>query len=99
MTRQEYLNKNAHREYYAQYVDHPTKQLVLRTIGFNALIDSNNKHFNDIPLRRWDGLVKRLSQKVVDKLKANGDYLSLGVGVCILKEAARQLVEEEKAKQ
>lgn len=52
-----------------------------------ALRASDN-HLNTIRLGRWDSYVSRLSGATT-ALKARGDFLSLGNGVCILKEAAR----------
>lgn len=82
-----------HRSYFAQYVNDAVKGLVLRYIGLEVVRRSKDPHLNDIPLHRWDLLVRKLPRVVVDQLKANGDFLSLGTGVCILKEAARLLVE------
>lgn len=88
MTRDEYLNQAsstaAHRAYYAQYVGEQVKLLVARVFG-GELYKSKDPHLNDLELRRWDAL------------KANGDYLTLGTGVCVLKEAARQLIESQSA--
>lgn len=82
-----------HREYYAQYVNKAAPALVRSRIGEKELEASTDPHFNDIPLLQWDRLVCWLPKAVVDKLHANGDWLSLGTGVCILKEAARQILE------
>lgn len=82
----------AHRAYYGQYVDEKVKLLVHQMIGLSNLQKSTDPHFNDIPLRRWDVMVTLLGQTMAKKLKENGDTLSLGSGVCILKEAAHQIV-------
>lgn len=49
---------------------------------------AGDAHLNTIPLGKWDAYVGRL-QRANDALKPRGDYLTLGTGVCILKEAAR----------
>jgi hypothetical protein len=103
MNRKEYLDQAgtdnayvAHRQYYAQFVTDPVKQLVLRDVGRLVLtLSKDDPYLNDIPLKRWDTLVPMLPATVRAKLKECGDYLTLGVGVCILKEAARQLLEAD----
>ena len=99
MTRQEYLARaseypddTAHREYCRQFVDHRVRAIVLRGIPLLELTRSTDRSFNDIPLGRWDSLVSMLPGDTDRKLREAGDYLTLGTGVCILKEAARQLV-------
>jgi len=106
MTREEYLNGNhidetaAHRRYYGQYVNAGTRAVVLRYIGREALLASTDPGLDDIPLGRWDSVVanKLLPLGTAEKLRANGDYLTLAGGVCILKEAALQVIEELRAK-
>lgn len=82
----------AHREYYAQFVNDAIFQRVYVGIGLDALMASKDPHFNDIPLAKWDRLVNGLP--VAQKMREAGDYLTLGNGVCILKEAARQIKEK-----
>ena len=88
-----------HRDYYAQFVSDKVRTMVLRSFGKETLVESfaRDKHFNShtTPLRQWDALVRALPSEVVTQLKAAGDWLSLGTGVCILKEAARQIAEQE----
>jgi hypothetical protein len=100
MTRQEYLDNyhggdegaQLHRRYYAQFVTDATRDLVKRFIGEEAVKASKDPHFNDIALKRWDTLVGCIPG-VEKALRAHGDFLSLGTGVCILKEAAQQIRE------
>lgn len=87
-----------HREYYSQFVTPKVKQLVLRRIGRKELLRSTDPHLNDIELDRWDRLVCQIDGAAVTLLHEAGDSLSLGAGVCMLKEAARQIIEEEVAK-
>lgn len=92
MTRQEYLknpNQN-HRLYYGQFVTQEIKDLVVQKIQMRRIVASNDPHMNDIPLVLWDGIANRHSY-----LLKNGSGYSLACGVCILKEAARQLKDEE----
>ncbi len=103
MTRQEYMDRRdemvAHREYYSQFVTENIKLQVEREIGLDNLLSSKDLYFSDIPLWKWDNLVSCLGPATSDtskQLKVNGDWLSLGTGVCILKEAARQIVESDK---
>lgn len=88
-----------HREYYSQFVTPKAKQLVLRHIGREKLLRSTDPYLNDIKLSQWDRLVGHIvGSEVVTLLREAGDFLSLGTGVCILKEAARQIIEEERVK-
>lgn len=92
-SRQDYLDhKCTHREYYAQFVTEDTKKIVLHYIGRENLLYSRDPYFNDIPLKRWDNLVKFLGP--VSRMKETQDFLTSVGGVCILKEAANQLKEE-----
>lgn len=91
-TRQDYMNKLCtHEEYYAQFVNEGTKSLVLRCIGRERIVNSKDEHFNDIPLKLWDNLVPKAPGS--GKFKDAGDYYTLAGGVCMLKEAARQIKE------
>lgn len=87
----------AHRRYYAQFVNQRTIDYVVRAIGADRLLASTDPHFNDIPLPKWDNLVRYLP--LAASLRDTGDYLTLGGGVCIAKEAARQYVERWQQQQ
>lgn len=104
MTRKEYLAPfissdeaaTRHRKYYAQFVTEGVLLLVEKGIGAERIAGSKDGAFNDIPLHRWDALVSSLhTHGVAARLKELGDYLTLGTGVCVLKEAAKQLKERE----
>jgi len=87
-------DNTAHREYYAQFVTEGVLELVTRGIGIERLLMSTDPHLNDIPLAKWDALVPFLGTSVRTLLRQAGEGgMTLGVGVCILKEAARQFVE------
>lgn len=93
-TRKQYMNHEcSHREYYAQFVTEGTRQVVLQSIGRERLEGSTDPHLNDIPLRRWDHTPLWLPQ---GSMKERGDWLSPAGKVCILKEAARQILETEE---
>ena len=92
-TRKQYMNKECtHRQYYGQFVNAGTKARVLSGIGLDKLQNSTNPDFNDIPLEYWDKLVHSCPGSA-DFSKA-GDYYTLAGGICLLKEAARQVLEQ-----
>lgn len=102
MTREEYLNTGETREertaafaaYYAQYVTPAVRALVVSRIGFPALFESRDHHFNDIRFESWDKLESACRSLVsTTMLKANGEMWSRSSSVCILKVAARQIVD------
>lgn len=100
ITRQDYLNsdcqKTAHRAYYAQFVTQNTLDLVERTFSKACLKKSEDPHFNDISLRRWDAKAYYAITKPIEKkLRELGDYPTLAGAVCILKEAAQQIRESK----
>lgn len=82
-----------HRQYYAQFVNDRTIYVVVNRIGAKRLLASTDPHFNDIPLAEWDSLVTGLPLAM--RMETVGDYYTLGNGVCIAKEAARQYVERK----
>ena len=104
MMRSEYMDSSSHRpdnrehsaamhrKYYGQFVSARTKAYVARIIGKDAILNSQDEHFNDIPLHRWDALTKGLPLAI--SFKETGDYATLAGLVCVAKEAARQIKEE-----
>lgn len=76
-----------YRELYAKYVTKQDIGTVVLAIGGKNLLNSNDPHFNDIPLVKWDALVPTVMRPGLAKSQC----------VCILKEAARLWVEEQKA--
>ena len=96
-TRQQYMNNECtHRQYYAQFVTRGIRSSVKRSVGLDNLVRcSDQEYFNTIPLRLWDVLTYNI-RVMVDKalLASANEGWSLSTGVCIAKEAARQLVEE-----
>ena len=106
-TRKQYLDKQCtHREFWAQFVTEGMRQMVLRNITLERLQRSQNEYFNDVTrLQDWD-LMKDVTFRMLDMKKWRElqypEYTGLtSVGwsysdnICILKEAARQLIEKE----
>ena len=85
----------SHFDYYAQFVDQSTKDMVARNIGKLRIKNSKCKHFNDIALDEWDNMAPMTqTPKYVNKLKQLGDFWSLAGSTCILKNAAKQIKKE-----
>lgn len=94
-----------HRTYWSQFVTDGVKELVLRHIPKEKLMASEDPHFNDIPLQRWDRLHALVPQYVKNAIcdsnasmyppGTEGGY-SMSDMTCLLKEAARQIVERER---
>ena len=104
-TRSEYMDKQiTHRAYYAQFVTPYVKSLVRDRIGIDRLMSSKDEHFNDIPLAVWDSfwVSMRGGMHIVPPatvsalLREAGEVNSASTGTCILKEAAKQLLEDSK---
>lgn len=99
ISRQAYLNGEvSHEQYYGQFVIESTIDLVSRSITVKLITESNDPHFNDIPLYRWDLLSATIFAGRYfnsKKFTAAGDLYSPSSGVCIAKEAARQIKEKE----
>ena len=98
LTRQEYMKDSSrlHRDYYAQFVTPGIIRMVERRFTAERLVRcSDQAYFNTIPLHQWDMMVPVLwSMADRQLLREAGEGWSLGTGVCILKEAARQVVQD-----
>ena len=96
-TRADYMNHVCtHREYYGQFVTPSIKQVVLSRIGTKEYIKGklvDDKNMNNIPLTLWDNLPGPIG--INKAMKEVGDYFTLSGKVCIYKEAARQITEED----
>jgi hypothetical protein len=105
-TRKDYLeNKCTHREYWAQFVTAGMRRMVQQRIGVELLQRSTNPHFSDVTtLQHWDVMkpvtFTMLDQKAWREIQYP-EYTdprsigwSLSDNTCLLKEAARQLVEQ-----
>lgn len=106
-TRKQFIiNKECdHRTYWSQFVTEGVKELVLQCIPKEELMASVDPHFNDIPLEKWDRMHAWVPQYVKEAIAESnatmydapgtpGGY-SLSDMTCLLKEAARQIVERE----
>lgn len=111
-TRHQYMTHECtHEQYYSQFVTPDIKAAIRIYFGTDNLVASPDPHFNDIPLKKWDMLVSynpmtnKLSPNhvfapILAKLKeANGSGgYALSDFTCISKQAAREIVAEERAK-
>lgn len=100
-TRKDYLDhKCTHREYYAQFVTEYTINTVVSTFGIKRLQAAlaKDEYLNTIALERWDMVGYAINSYMLDKkLREAGDYPTLAGLVCIVKEAARQAIEQEES--
>ncbi len=95
-TRKQYLDKEcSHREYYAQFVTPGVVDRIVRRLGADRLLASQDEHLNDIPLHIWDDIPAPMGSG--QAMRALGDYPTLAGAVCINKEAARQFIAKEGA--
>jgi len=96
ITRKQYLDKeNTHREYYSQFVTQGVKNRVLQRFDMETLKAGKDEHFNNTPLQAWDNLLSPVPFEIAGKMRECGDYPTMAGSVCILKEAALQLVEAQ----
>jgi hypothetical protein len=103
ITRKYYLDHSSepgmHRRYYAQFVNDAVKDMVITDMGGKEKLIAaykKDEHFNSLPLYRWDSMAVALRSLYNSVGKQLGDYYSNAGAVCILKEAARQIVEENQ---
>ncbi len=85
-----------HREYFGQFVDENVMATVLNRIGLDKILNSTDKHMNDIPLKQWDMLhpwMLYYNQTAMEYLDKFNQGYSLSDTVCVAKEAARQIQE------
>ena len=86
-------NECSHDEYYSQFVSEGLKNAVSNAIGKDRIIVSENHHFNDIQLNKWDslsGLIGSYCGKMLGEANGNG-YYSLSDTVCVAKAAAKMI--------
>jgi hypothetical protein len=99
-TRQQYIKGECnHRAYYGQFVNKTVTMMVERRFTTERLLRcSDQEYFNTIPLHNWDQLVPAVNAATSRTLlKAAEEGWSLSTGICIAKEAARQIVEAQLA--
>jgi hypothetical protein len=93
ITRRQYIQgEAAHREYYGQFVCDGIKKMVLGQFSLNELRQSPDLRQ---PLERWDRVISPVPFWLDTKFKACGDYPTAAGLVCIAKEAARQILEQQ----
>lgn len=98
-SREDYMAKRCtHREYYGQFVTPAIKQMVISRFGIPTLLRSTDKHLNDIPLHQWDALAgcRMRGSELIGTPTPRIEDGSLSSTVCTFKEAAKQIIEEEK---
>lgn len=81
--------------FFLQFVTKKLENIVVQRIGKDVILNSSDKHMNDIPLSRWDGLFdaveKSMNWPVWRMAHApNPRSLSLSLAVCIAKAAAKE---------
>ena len=101
ITKTDYVNNSdLHDEYYGQFVNNSILLCVKRGIGEERIKKSKDHHFNDIPLRGWDGLdwivkdlVDKRLLKAVQEMPETEKYFlwSPNWSVCVAKAAARMI--------
>ena len=88
-----------HHEYYIQFVNQSLIALVSRVIGTDRIKASKDIHFNDIPLKEWDGFVPHINSYlepgIFKKITGHNSY-SISDVVCICKTAARIIKENNQ---
>lgn len=92
--RSDYMDgKASHQEYYGQFVDSEVLEAVKDRFGIAKLAKAlaGDKNLNNIPLASWDALEAH-THHCQQALRLAGDGWSMAGSVCILKNAARQLV-------
>lgn len=90
----------AHRRYYSQFVTDGIRQSVLKAIGKDRLLATADPYLNDIDLSVWLKLCESCEELNSDitraKCKLLDDAGEPGTRVCIVKEAARQVIEQHR---
>lgn len=89
--------RELHRAYYAQFVT-PAMSAALEP-HLAALLASKDEHLNDVYTLAWWDRISRVAGTAQTRaaMKARGDYPTLAGHVCIVKEAARQLIDAHNA--
>lgn len=99
-TRKDYFKDcsiDAHQRYYKEIIEEIGQEIRLPyTLDkIKKALDNGDFYLNTLSLRGWDAYVSLIPSRVKEILKERGDCLTLGTGVCILKEYARMKCEKE----
>lgn len=88
--------RKVHREYYSQYVNENVKKIMLFYFGQIPIMVTKSHHFSDVPKEKWDKALGKLQadSEVMNLLEKNGDVFNNVIGVSILKEACKQIRED-----
>lgn len=88
------LKECSHQQYMAQFVTRDTITRVKSHFTIERLVNTEDqKNYNTIPIKEWDHCPLSANLTL---LKECGDFLTPSNRVCILKEAARQAIEQAK---
>lgn len=93
-TRKQYLdNECTHDQYYGQFVTESTINTVLSYFSKEKLTEyyASDKNLKNIKLSVWDRMPLYAATY---KMKDCGDWLTASGHVCILKRAARMIIED-----
>ena len=94
-SRQQYVKGECtYEQYYRQFVTPMVKATVHSYIGIDDIMESVDKHLNDIQLKRWDAMHPIIMEETKKARAQAGEGNSLATGVCIAKQAAFMLREE-----
>lgn len=91
LTRKDYINGNcSHNEYYGEIVS--LANITAPSWIMEMVKDSNDDHYNDIPLTKWDSAGQSITQnfKIKSILEERGDSLTAAGIVCMMKQAAKR---------
>ena len=105
MTRKEYMSlpyeKRDHNQYYGQFVTSELKEVVKARFGVSLLCGAfkKDRHFNTLRLQDWDALYVPYEVLCLLAEANESKYYctSYSDRVCVAKEAARIVVEENTA--
>lgn len=91
--------KCTHREYYAQFVTQSIKNTLESHFGIDRLVASQDPSFNDIPLAEWDTLCRISDPRlhIPNQFDDGRPGYAHVDAICLLKEAARQMVEHRQS--
>ena len=108
-TREQYMAKECtHDQYYGQFVTPALRSIVIARIGKQRMIDSKDKYFNDISLKEWDNMkdivrmsidAKKFMRLTWPKYEGKGILWSTSDAVCIAKQVARMVREENQTEE